>query len=214
MRLHAICCYFGFIGIAANVQTVNAAVSGTVSNLAGKPIAGAIVSLREQGTRDTTDLNGSFSLATTDVTVSPFVRPQRTAITVQGNSVNFSLSSPSPVTIELFNAQGALLKKASLRNAQIGCYRFTIAENSYAADLIVIRVSVGRNRTTFRRLWLQSGSRAPAPISIAGGKAPNSLTPWVTSASDNLKSGDAITLSGGTFTAQLDAKTVTTFVGR
>jgi hypothetical protein len=101
MRLHAICCCFGFIGIAVNVQTVNAAVSGTVSNLAGKPIAGAIVSLKEQGARDTTDLNGSFLLITTDVTVSPSARPQRTTITVQGNSVNFSLSSPSPVTIRL-----------------------------------------------------------------------------------------------------------------
>jgi glucuronoarabinoxylan endo-1,4-beta-xylanase len=52
------------------------------------------------------------------------------------------------------------------------------------------------------------------PISITGGKNPDSLTPWVTSANDNLKSGAAVTVSGGAFTATLDGKTVTTFFGK
>jgi glucuronoarabinoxylan endo-1,4-beta-xylanase len=55
---------------------------------------------------------------------------------------------------------------------------------------------------------------ATVPISIAGGTAPASLTPWVTSASDNLASKTAVAVSGGAFTASLAAKTVTTFVGR
>ena len=56
----------------------------------------------------------------------------------------------------------------------------------------------------------------PATVSIAisGGTAPASLTPWVTSASDNLKSGTALSVSGGSFTATLASLTVTTFVGK
>jgi glucuronoarabinoxylan endo-1,4-beta-xylanase len=55
---------------------------------------------------------------------------------------------------------------------------------------------------------------ATVPIFIAGGTAPASLTPWVTSASDNLASKTVVTVSGGAFTATLASKTVTTFVGR
>jgi glucuronoarabinoxylan endo-1,4-beta-xylanase len=52
------------------------------------------------------------------------------------------------------------------------------------------------------------------PISISGGTAPATLTPWVTSASDNLASKTAVTVSSGSFTATLAATTVTTFVGK
>jgi glucuronoarabinoxylan endo-1,4-beta-xylanase len=55
---------------------------------------------------------------------------------------------------------------------------------------------------------------ATVPISIAGGTAPASLVPWVTSATDNLVSKTAVTVTGGTFSAALASKTVTTFVGK
>jgi len=52
------------------------------------------------------------------------------------------------------------------------------------------------------------------PITIAGGTAPASMTPWVTSSTDNLASKTAVTVANGTFTAALGASTVTTFVGK
>jgi len=52
------------------------------------------------------------------------------------------------------------------------------------------------------------------PIVIAGGTAPPSLTPNVTSSSDNLAAQSPVTLTGGSFTATLAGKTVTTFVGK
>jgi glucuronoarabinoxylan endo-1,4-beta-xylanase len=50
------------------------------------------------------------------------------------------------------------------------------------------------------------------PIAIAGGTAPTSMTPWVTSASDNLVAKTAVPVTGGSFTATLAGTTVTTFV--
>lgn len=50
------------------------------------------------------------------------------------------------------------------------------------------------------------------PITIAGGTAPASCTPTVTSATDNLKAGTAVTVTEGAFTASLAGMTVTTFV--
>jgi O-glycosyl hydrolase len=56
-------------------------------------------------------------------------------------------------------------------------------------------------------------SSAEFPIAIAGGMAPASMTPTVTSASDNLVAGGAIPVTDGSFTASLPAMTVTSFVG-
>jgi len=52
------------------------------------------------------------------------------------------------------------------------------------------------------------------PIAIAGGTAPASLTPWVTSAQDNLVSKTAVTVTDGVFTASLPATSVTSFVSQ
>jgi O-glycosyl hydrolase len=51
-------------------------------------------------------------------------------------------------------------------------------------------------------------------ITFAGGTAPASLTPNVTSAMVSLKAGTAVTVSSSSFMASLDANTVTTFVGK
>lgn len=52
------------------------------------------------------------------------------------------------------------------------------------------------------------------PIAVGGGTVPASLVPWVTSATDNLKSGTAVVVSDGKFTVELAPMTVTTFVGK
>jgi glucuronoarabinoxylan endo-1,4-beta-xylanase len=55
---------------------------------------------------------------------------------------------------------------------------------------------------------------ATVPIGIAGGtKMPTMMTPYVTSASDNLAAKTAVAVSGGSFMAALPGTTVTTFVG-
>ena len=51
-------------------------------------------------------------------------------------------------------------------------------------------------------------------INVSGGTAPATLTPWVTSATDNLASKSAVPVTDGAFTAELGAKTVTTYVGK
>lgn len=71
------------------------------------------------------------------------------------------------------------------------------------ADGTVVIVAVNKGSETLN-----------VPMGISGGTAPPSLTPWVTSADYNLVSQTAVTVTGGTFTAALAGKSVTTFVGR
>lgn len=63
---------------------------------------------------------------------------------------------------------------------------------------------------------INKGSAAVSvPITIAGGAAaPPTMTPYVTSASDNIAAKAALPVSGGIFTAALGSMTVTTFVGK
>jgi len=60
----------------------------------------------------------------------------------------------------------------------------------------------------------KGAAAASFPISITGGTAPATVTPWVTSATDNLASKTAIPVTAGSFTAALASMTVTTFVGK
>ena len=60
----------------------------------------------------------------------------------------------------------------------------------------------------------ENASTTNVPITIAGGTAPASMTPNVTSATDNLQAGSPISLSGSQVAAALAASTVTTFVGK
>jgi glucuronoarabinoxylan endo-1,4-beta-xylanase len=54
-----------------------------------------------------------------------------------------------------------------------------------------------------------------APVSLfVSGRAPCQLTPWVTSAADNLTSRTAIPVSNSRVSLMLDAQSVTTFVGK
>jgi O-glycosyl hydrolase len=57
----------------------------------------------------------------------------------------------------------------------------------------------------------KGSAAAEVPITIAGGTAPASCTPTVTSASDNLKDGTAVSVAAGVLTASFASKTVTTY---
>jgi glucuronoarabinoxylan endo-1,4-beta-xylanase len=60
-----------------------------------------------------------------------------------------------------------------------------------------------------------NSNTSATPISLyVSGVVPCSITPWVTSAADNLASKTALTVSNARFSATLDAQSVTTFVGK
>jgi glucuronoarabinoxylan endo-1,4-beta-xylanase len=60
----------------------------------------------------------------------------------------------------------------------------------------------------------KGSAAATVPVTIAGGTAPASMTPNVTSATEDLKAGTAVAVTGGILMAALPSKSVTTFVGK
>jgi len=149
-------CLIFLIALTAGAQTIN--LRGTVSNSTGKPIANAIVTLAKQGLKDTTGADGAYSITKTTDIVLPLLIPGKEGIFLEEGILSFSITNPSPVKIEIFDVKGNLLKKKSVRNVPTGFYRYTIADNSGTAKLLVIKASIGPNEVTFRYLPLQNGN--------------------------------------------------------
>jgi glucuronoarabinoxylan endo-1,4-beta-xylanase len=61
---------------------------------------------------------------------------------------------------------------------------------------------------------VNGGSAQQVSFFVAGTAWPASVTPYVTTASSKLAAGTAITVAAGAFSASLEAKSVTTFVGK
>lgn len=139
------------MGLTVNAQTVN--LRGKVTNQAGKPISKAIVSLLIKGLKDTTDSDGAYQLATTGVSVTSF-RPQSRSITLNKGFLDFSLYNPSPVKLEIFDVNGALVKKEVIQNADAGFYHFNVADIAQTTKLLVVRLSIGQEKVMFRYIPL------------------------------------------------------------
>jgi O-glycosyl hydrolase len=82
------------------------------------------------------------------------------------------------------------------------------------ADVLLSAYKAGSGSTVVIVAINKGATSATVPITIAGGTAPATLTPWVTSVSDNFVPKSAVPVSGGNFTASLAGKTVTTFIGQ
>jgi poly(3-hydroxybutyrate) depolymerase len=148
-------CLFISFALTANAQTIN--VRGIVSNVAGKPIANAIVALAGQGLRDTTGADGAYSIVRSTAVEMPVLMPRTEALFIHKGILSFSLPNPSSaVKVEMFDIKGGLLQKMSLQNVPAGFYHFNILENSRTAKLLVIRASIDQHMVTFRYLPLQN----------------------------------------------------------
>jgi glucuronoarabinoxylan endo-1,4-beta-xylanase len=73
--------------------------------------------------------------------------------------------------------------------------------SAYSGSNTVVVVAINSGTTT-----------VSVPLSVAGGTAPASCTPWLTSANANLVSQTAVAVTGGAFSASLAGSSVTTFV--
>ncbi len=153
MRQRLMFYFLLLIGLSINAQSVK--ISGKVTNQAGKPISKANVELVNVGLKDTTDSDGAFSIATTNIQASFKSEPR--PITLTGGSLDFSLIKPSSVKIEIFDVNGALIKKVVQQNAQAGLYRFNVDEISHTSKLLVIRVSTDQQKVMFRYIPMDNG---------------------------------------------------------
>lgn len=99
------------------------------------------------------------------------------------------------------------------RFARPGSYRIDVAGSKPPSGVSVIAFQNPAD-LTLAIVAINTGGATTVPLFVKGSSWPAQVVPWVTSASDNLTAGTAITLTGGNFSASLAAQSVTTFVGK
>jgi glucuronoarabinoxylan endo-1,4-beta-xylanase len=98
------------------------------------------------------------------------------------------------------------------RFARPGFYRIDVSHAPSSASIVAFGNPA--DGTTVIVAINAGNSDVSASFFVTGACWPSSVTPWVTSASDDLAAQAAIPVSGGRFSATLPAQTVTSFVGR
>ncbi|MBN1757324.1 MAG: carboxypeptidase regulatory-like domain-containing protein, partial [Chitinispirillaceae bacterium] len=140
----------------ASVHAIN--ITGKVTNNSGSAIRNAIVSLVTNELKDTTDRNGNFTLTDGVVGVIPKqMVPSVEALTMKKGMVHLSITEKTPVKLELFDLRGNLIRRIINHTLPAGSYRYVIASNPFARQILAVRVKVGQHSTTFRYLPLGNG---------------------------------------------------------
>ena len=145
------------LGFGLSAQTVN--LTGKVTNQSGKGISGAVVTLASQSLSATTDASGAYLLKG-GVAVNPAtLLPGTEAVTLNKGIITVNLVNPTPVLVELFDIQGGLLERVLEKPASSGKYQVDLIKRPRAANLIMVRVSIGQQTVSFRYFPFNSGKR-------------------------------------------------------
>jgi hypothetical protein len=164
-------CLIMVVGFHLQAQTI--AISGKVTDQSGKAVSGALVALKSKDLTATTDASGAYSLSGV-ISAANNIRilPGGEAISLMKGIVAVRLAKPAQVRIELFDMRGNLLERVLEKPATAGDYRFDVMKHPFAANMMVIRVSIGQRTTSFRFLPFANGMGAftPSAISSTPGK--------------------------------------------
>jgi len=149
-----------FIGLTASMAYAQQiSLSGKVSSQSGKVISGAIVSLSGQKLIDTTDAAGNYSFTGGTFLINPSrIAPNSEKISFNNGVFVLSLSKPSPVVIEIFDIKGNLLERISDLAVSTGNYRFDLSSRSLSVNVMLIRISIGKNISTYRYVPMKNNT--------------------------------------------------------
>lgn len=168
MRTIAFC---GLVLAAWSVHAQVVNVRGRVSDAAGKPVANAVVAIKSLGLKDTTSLDGAYSIAQGALAVAPGAGLRPDALFLEGGELVVALGISSPLVIELRDVSGALLSSRVVPDLGEGVHRIPLAPPAGRSGLFVVRVSAGTRTVSLRGLsmgndagWKPATTEAPRTL--------------------------------------------------
>lgn len=142
-----------FAVVTANAQTIN--LRGKVTTSGGQGISGAIVTLVGQNLKDTTDGSGAYAITRSPSSVSPGLPHEN--IMLNRGVMELHLDAPTSVKIEMFDLSANLVKEKTFSQVPAGAFRWNMSENLGAANLLIVRATIGGRVSTFQYSPLLSG---------------------------------------------------------
>lgn len=136
-----------FLCFTTSAQKIS--LQGKVTNSASQPISGAVVSLVRQNLKDTTGTDGKFSFDRTVAVSLPALIPHKEEIGFDNGIVQLSLNVSSSVKVDIYDVKGALLKSEVIQSVTAGMYHLDIGNNFRSSNLLVVKVTVGKQARVF-----------------------------------------------------------------
>lgn len=155
-------CVILMVGLAANAQTIN--LRGKITNSTGNAVSDAIVTLVRQKLIDTTGADGKYSFMSTSIRELPAIVPLFNDISLNNDILQFDISKPSPLKVEIFDLKGKLLRQEINMNTSAGSYQFDISKNCLASKVLVIRATIGISEVSFKYMPLKGGRYTLSPL--------------------------------------------------
>ena len=158
-------CLIAAASFQLKAQTI--ALSGKVTDESDKGIKGAVVALKSKNLADTTDAAGAYSISDEISSVNNrTILSGADAISLKNGIVTVRLTKPDQVRMEIFDMKGNLLESVLEKPTTAGNLRFDAMKHCFAANMMVIRISIGQRTTSFRFLPFASGQSAVTSSAI------------------------------------------------
>jgi poly(3-hydroxybutyrate) depolymerase len=140
-----------FFLVVVTVSAQNVYIRGMVTDTRnGKEIKDAVVTLLQPVLKDTSLATGAYEIKKGTVKVRPVLTTTNGAVSLKSGILQLDLTSTTRVKIEIFNVKGGLLKRKILPTAAAGIHQINLRQNNRATSLLVLKVSIGDQKMTFR----------------------------------------------------------------
>jgi hypothetical protein len=139
----------------------NAKITGTVTNrYTGAIIKDATVKLTSTNSPVATDSLGKFNIESTGIRRQQAVVNKDIAPELNGNSIQFAITSPQKIKIEQFNLNGRKIYSLFSQQLKPGVYDYNLNTIvNKAAGVYIIKVAIGQNSQYFKSSALKSEHR-------------------------------------------------------
>ena len=151
MYLRVMTSLFLLFTFMVNAQDALINIRGKVTDKDGAAVVGATVELVGAKLTETTGEDGSYTIFKEDPNAVLFQAVPKTEKIILNNGVlEFRLTDPEQVKVEIFDVKGELLKKELLQKASAGVYRLNILKNAFASKMLIINAAIGNRVSTLR----------------------------------------------------------------
>ena len=146
-------------------QTVS--ITGTVTNASSQPLSGVIVQLLASSVKDTTDVDGNYSLSGTGLTSARSVDNKAFVdeILYRNNRFVFSMSSPLPVSVKLYSMDGSLVSTIYTGTLRQGITEVPFALKRFGHNTYVMNVRTTDKNAAYKLVSLGAGAYRIAGMS-------------------------------------------------
>jgi len=158
-------CALGFT--AAGAQTIN--LHGVVTSGSGTAIPGATVTLVGQNLKATTGADGSYTIQKSSAVLPSLDRPKDVAL--ENGILRLTVRNSEPVSIQVFDVGGHLIRRETLQNPANGTYTWDLADNFRTTGLLLVKASIGGYRVSLHCLPMGAGGTSSASFSAAPASA-------------------------------------------